>query len=166
MATGLAFGVAGLLWFTQVGVHTGYLVHVLPAELVTSFGIGMVFVPLSSTALIGVNQRDAGVASALLNTTQQVGSSLGIALLNTLAASATATYLTAHGHSASSLAAGLVHGYTTGFTVSAAILALAFLVTVGLIRGTRATRREVAPAGVPDGVPASISELQVAASRV
>jgi EmrB/QacA subfamily drug resistance transporter len=160
MATGLAFGVAGLLWFTQVGVHTGYLVHVLPAELVTSFGIGMVFVPLSSTALIGVNQRDAGVASALLNTTQQVGSSLGIALLNTIAASATATYLTAHGHSASSLAAGLVHGYTTGFTVSAAILALAFLVTVGLIRGTR---REVAPAGLPDGVPASMSDLQVVA---
>jgi EmrB/QacA subfamily drug resistance transporter len=161
MATGLAFGVAGLLWFTQVGVHTGYLVHVLPAELVTSFGIGMVFVPLSSTALIGVNQRDAGVASALLNTTQQVGSSLGIALLNTIAASATATYLTAHGHSASSLAAGLVHGYTTGFTVSAAILALAFLVTVGLIRGTR---RDLAPAGIPDRVPASISELEAVAS--
>jgi hypothetical protein len=97
----------------------------------------------------------------LLNTTQQVGSSLGIALLNTIAASATATYLTAHGHSASSLAAGLVHGYTTGFTVSAAILALAFLVTVGLIRGTR---RDLAPAGVSDRVPASISELEAVAS--
>ena len=62
----------------------------LPAEIVVSFGLGLVFVPLSSTALIGVAPHDAGVASALVNATQQVGGSLGTALLNTIAASATA----------------------------------------------------------------------------
>ena len=63
--------------------------HVLPAELVISLGMGLAFIPLSSTALVGVEDHDAGVASALVNTSQQVGGSFGTALLNTIAASAT-----------------------------------------------------------------------------
>ncbi len=70
---------------------------VLPAEIVMSLGMGLAFVALSSTALIGVEDHDAGVASALVNTTQQVGGSLGTALLNTIAASATGHYIAAHG---------------------------------------------------------------------
>ncbi len=136
MTTGLVLGALGLAWFTQVGVHTSYLSHVLPAEIVVSLGMGLAFVPLSSTALIGVEPRDAGVASALVNTTQQVGGSLGTALLNTVAASATASFLVAHGPSAPELAAGLVHGYTTAFTVSALLLAAAAISTICLIRTT------------------------------
>jgi EmrB/QacA subfamily drug resistance transporter len=150
MVAGLALGVGGFAWFTRIGAHTGYLTHVLPPELLLGFGLGLVFAPVASTALIGVDQRDAGVASALLNTSQQIGSSLGIALLNTIAASATASYLAAHGHSASSAAAGLVHGYTTGFVVSAAFLAIALLATLVLIRGTRPGRAATADAVPPD----------------
>ncbi len=96
IATGLVLAAIGLAWFTQIGVGTGYVLHVLPAEIVVSFGLGLAFVPFSSTALIGVDPEDAGVASALVNATQQVGGSLGTALLNTVAASATASYLAAH----------------------------------------------------------------------
>ena len=135
VAIGIAMAALGLGWFTQVGVHTGYAAHVLPAEIVVSIGMGLAFVPLSSTALVGVAPNDAGVASALVNTTQQVGGSLGTALLNTIAASATATYLVAHGRSA--VAAGLVHGYTTAFTYSAVIIGLAVVTTVALVRAGR-----------------------------
>jgi hypothetical protein len=127
-------------------VHTAYLTHVLPAEIIVSVGMGLVFVPLNSTALIGVASSDAGVASAMVNTTQQVGGSLGTALLNTIAASATATYLVAHRHAAPALAAGLVHGYTTAFTVSAALLAAAAVAAICLIRTTGSA---VEPAGPP-----------------
>jgi EmrB/QacA subfamily drug resistance transporter len=135
MTGGLVLGAVGLGLFTQVGVHTAYASHVLVPELIVSFGMGLVFVPLNSTALIGVAPRDAGVASAMVNTTQQVGGSLGTALLNTIAASATATYLVAH-HSAPALAAGVVHGYTTAFSVSAALVAAAAISAICLIRTT------------------------------
>ena len=157
MTGGLVLGALGLAWFTQVGVHTGYLGHVLPAELIVSFGLGLVFVPLNSTALIGVAPADAGVASAMVNTTQQVGGSLGTALLNTLAASATASYLAIHGYGAEARASALVHGYTTAFTLSAALVAAAAVVTVCLIR-TKANQPvavEDAPAAAPAAVAAA-----------
>jgi len=134
---GMALGAAGLVVFTQVGVHTGYFSHVMPAELMTSFGLGLAFVPLTSTALVGVAPTDAGVASALVNTTQQVGGSLGTALLNTIAASATASYVAAHGSGVAARAASFVHGYTTAFTVSAALLAAAAVASLVLVRAGR-----------------------------
>ena len=153
MTGGLVLGALGLAWFTQVGVHTGYLGHVLPAEIIVSFGLGLVFVPLNSTALIGVAPADAGVASAMVNTTQQVGGSLGTALLNTLAASATASYLAIHGYGAEARASALVHGYTTAFTLSAALVAAAAVVTVCLIRTK--TNQPVAVEGAPAPAPAA-----------
>ncbi len=96
MMTGLALAAGGLVWFTRLGVDSTYLGLVLPAEVMVSLGMGMTFVPMSSTALVGVEPTDAGVASALVNTTQQVGGSLGTALLNTLAATATTTFLATH----------------------------------------------------------------------
>lgn len=144
---GLVLGTAGLVWFTGLGVHSAYVVHVLPAEIVVSVGMGLAFVPFSSTALIGVEPRDAGVASALVNTTQQVGGALGTALLNTIAASATTSFILAHGTSSSPT--GVVHGYTTAFTYSAAILALAVVAAVALIR---ANRHELQTVPVPSGL--------------
>jgi EmrB/QacA subfamily drug resistance transporter len=136
MVGGLLMATVGLVWFTQIGLHTSYVAHVLPAEIVVSMGLGFVFVPFSSTALIGVAPHDAGVASALVNATQQVGGSLGTALLNTVAASAAASYLVVH-HGAIATAMAPVHGYVTGFVLSASILALAMVLSALLIGASR-----------------------------
>ena len=114
--------------------------HVVPAELIVSLGMGMTFVAMSSTALIGVDPQDAGVASALVNTTQQVGGALGTALLNTVAATAAAGYFAAHVGTAGAVGAAraaAVHGYTTAFGLSAALLTAAAISTAFLIRATR-----------------------------
>jgi len=137
MIAGLVLAAGGLVWFTGLTVHSSYVVHVLAPEILVSLGMGMTFVPMSSTALIGVEPKDAGVASALVNTTQQVGGSLGTALLNTVAASAAATYLAGHATSAAAAQTAAVHGYTTAFTVSAALLAGAALVAGVLVRASR-----------------------------
>jgi EmrB/QacA subfamily drug resistance transporter len=146
MVGGMLLGAIGLVMFAQIGVHTGFAGHVLPAEIVTSLGLGLAFVPLISTALVGVNPADAGVASALINTTQQIGNSLGTALLNTIAATATASFVASHGSSSAAHAAGLVHGYTTAFVIGAVFLGLSALVSLVLIK---ARREDVTPQ--PDG---------------
>ncbi len=137
MVGGFTLAAIGLALFTQVGPHSTYLVHVLPAELIVSFGMGTSFVPLSSTALLGVDSTDAGVASALVNTAQQTGGSLGVSLLNTLAASATTSYLLSHGFSASVRADALVHGYTTAFSISCLLLGVAAATSLLLLRTRR-----------------------------
>jgi MFS family permease len=144
MLLGSAMGVLGMLYLTQITPTTTWVLHVLPAEVLLSVGMGLLFVPLSSTALLGVQPHDAGVASALLNTSQQVGGSLGTALLNTVAATATAGYLTGHhvglvhtarGNFPPALAA--VHGYTTAFTAGAGMLAIAFVAIALLLQSPR-----------------------------
>jgi EmrB/QacA subfamily drug resistance transporter len=150
MVAGLALAAGGMLGLTQVGVHTGYLTHVLPPQLVISVGMGMAFGPLASTALIGVADRDAGVASALVTTAQQVGGSLGTAMLNTIATTSATGYITAHAaglppvglpsaaiRAAAIRAAGVAHGYATAFGVSAALLAVAVTSTALLVRAGR-----------------------------
>ena len=117
MAAGLLIGAIGLAWLSRIGVTTPYWSHVLPQELLMSIGLGLAFPAFSSVALINVRDEDSGVASALVNTSQQVGGSLGTALLNTIAATATASYLVAHGPS--SALAGTVHGFTLAFLAGA-----------------------------------------------
>ncbi|SEG94121.1 drug resistance transporter, EmrB/QacA subfamily [Actinacidiphila yanglinensis] len=140
----MVLGAVGLVLFAQVGTHTSFASHVLPAEIITSLGLGLAFVPLTSAALVGVDPADAGVASALVNTTQQVGNALGVALLNTIAATATASYIAGHGASAAVRSAGLVHGYRTAFIIGAAFLGVSALVTLILVR-TR--RQDMTPGG-------------------
>jgi Na+/melibiose symporter-like transporter len=139
---GLLLGMAGLFLFSTLDVHSAYVSTVLPAELIVSLGMGLSFVALSSTALIGVNQSDAGVASALVNSTQQTGGSLGAALINTIATTATVSYVAAHGKSAASLTAGSIHGYTTAFTFSGIVLAVAAVGAFVLIRRGRLDTEE------------------------
>ena len=93
MVAGLAISTLGLIGFTRLGADSSYLTHILGPELLVSFGLGLSFVPMNSTALLGVDDDSAGVASALVNTTQQVGGALGTAYLNTVAASSTAAFL-------------------------------------------------------------------------
>lgn len=140
MAGGLTVATFGLLLFTQIHVDSSFLARIMPAELFVSLGMGTTFVPMSSTALVGVETQDAGVASALVNTTQQVGSTLGTALLNTVAASATTAFVVANPHLSGLRQVATVHGYTTGFTVSAVLLAAAAL-TAGLV--IRARRNDL-----------------------
>jgi EmrB/QacA subfamily drug resistance transporter len=120
---GLLLATAGLaLMASQLGLHTNYLDWILPALLLVGAGLGLVFGCALNTATYGAGAADAGVASALVNTNQQVGGSIGTALLNTLAASALTSYVLAHGRSPLVLAQAAVHSYVVGFWVSAAIL--------------------------------------------
>jgi EmrB/QacA subfamily drug resistance transporter len=144
MTVGLLLAAVGMVLLTRIGVDTGFWTHVFPGELVISFGIGMTFGPMSSTALFGVADHDAGVASALINTTQQIGGSLGTALLNTIFTSVVAGYITSHQASLTSQAqlpalqgVATVHGYTVAFWVSAGLIGLASLFAVTLIRASR-----------------------------
>src|SRR5262245_21144786 len=115
VAVGMAPGRGALLLPPGVGVGSSYATEVLPGLLVIGVGLGLIFAPAMDTATRGVSGADAGVASALVNTGQQVGGSVGTALLSTLAASA------ASAHAASGAAAAAVHGYTTAFTWAAAV---------------------------------------------
>ena len=130
-ATGFGLATIGLLWLTQLPADSAYLTHVVPSMLLISLGMGHVFVPLSSTALLGVPNHDAGAASALVNTMQQVGGSLGVAFLNTIATSATKSYAASHGGLSP---AAVVHGFTSAFAVGVGLVALAFIVVTALIR--------------------------------
>jgi EmrB/QacA subfamily drug resistance transporter len=154
MFVGFALATVGMALFTQIGVDTSYATHVIPAEAIMAFGVGLFFVPLSSTALIGVADHDAGVASALVNTTQQIGGALGTAMLVTFATTATTNYLGSHASSAANpqvLAAhGAVHGYIVAFVWSAAILAVAALV-VGVLVKARKSDLPAATAAVHVG---------------
>jgi EmrB/QacA subfamily drug resistance transporter len=134
MSAGLFMSALGLLWLTQIGVHTSYWTHLFPQQIVMSLGLGLAFPALSSTALTKVREQDSGVASAMVNTTQQVGASLGAALLNTVAATATATYIVSHGPRFAS--EGAVHGFTVAFAVGAIIVAAGAIVSAVLVNAT------------------------------
>ncbi|HVB05125.1 MAG TPA: MFS transporter [Acidimicrobiales bacterium] len=141
MATGLLLATGGLAWLTQLSVSSSYVARLLPAEIILSLGLGLTFVPMSNMALVGVDGRDAGVASALVNTTQQIGGALGTALLNTVAASATLSFLAGHLQSQPERAVATVHGFTVAFSVSAILLFAAAAVVLTFVR-TPARQRD------------------------
>jgi hypothetical protein len=109
MVPGFMLASAGMTLLTQVRVDTGYVSGILPAEILLGLGIACVMVPVASVATGGVNFRDAGIAAAVLNSSQQIGASIGTALLNGIAASTTAALLLAD----VSRPEALVHGYAT-----------------------------------------------------
>ena len=126
---GLLIAAGGLaLLAARLGLRTSYPDWILPAQLLLGVGLGGVFGCALNTATYGAGAADAGVASALVNTNQQVGGSIGTALLNTLAASALASYLVTHGHSPLALADAAVHSYVVAFWVSAGIFAASAVV--------------------------------------
>ena len=143
VAPGMLAAAAGLAWLTRIGVHSSYAADVLPPLLLTSAGLGFVMSPSMNTGTAGVAPSDAGVASAMVNTGQQVGGSIGTSLLNTMAASAAASYLAAHlsprlmigGHPAPALAElAQVHSYTTAFWWAAGMFAAGSVVAALLFR--------------------------------
>jgi EmrB/QacA subfamily drug resistance transporter len=132
VGTGMALASGAMLWFAQLQVDSGYAGHILPALVVFGVGLGLVFSPAFSGATVGVAPSDAGVASAMVNTSQQVGGSVGTALLSTLAGSAVTSYIASNGPDAAAAAA--VHGYTTAFYWSAAIFAFGAVVSALVFR--------------------------------
>jgi EmrB/QacA subfamily drug resistance transporter len=132
MTFGGVLATGGMVWLTQLRVDSSYPALILPAFILLAVGMGCVFVPLGNTSLTGVANHDAGVASAMVNTTQQVGGSLGVALLNTVFTTSLASYITAHGPASAGL--GAVHAYNVAFTVSAVLIGVATLIIFTLIR--------------------------------
>jgi len=148
--SGMVIAALGMVLLTGLGVDTGYASHVLPSLILIGIGFGLVVAPSFATATLGVPRQDAGVASAMVNTSQQIGGSIGTALLSTFAVSAATDFLADHGPQLAAQAA--VEGYTTAFWWAAAIFALGAVVTGGLLRS--GVRPETAHGGAPEAVAA------------
>ncbi|HEY2652699.1 MAG TPA: hypothetical protein VGI50_12290 [Solirubrobacteraceae bacterium] len=146
----MALSAVAFVLFAQLDVHSSYATGVLPGLLVLGVGVGLVFAPATDIATRGVSTADAGVASALVNATNQVGGSLGIALLSTFSATAATHYLAARHPNPSVIAHAAVHGYTTAFWWAAGIFAAGALIGAMLLR-PGAARLATGPA--PDATP-------------
>jgi EmrB/QacA subfamily drug resistance transporter len=171
LIAGSAIAAGGMFWLSRITEHSSYAGGLLGPMLVTAAGLGMLFMPLTLVALAKVSDRDAGVASSLVNTGQQVGGSIGLAILGTVAwtlvastarhavaaAKATAANAAAAGHaihpSAAQVAAfkkavtdhSLAVGFSRGFEVSAGIMVLALVITLIMIRVTKEDLQGIQP---------------------
>jgi EmrB/QacA subfamily drug resistance transporter len=150
VVTGMTLGIAAMIVFTQLTPHGAYVGHVLPGLLLTGVGMGCIFAPAFSTATLGVPSHDAGVASAMVNTSQQVGGSVGTALLSTIFASAAAGFESTHARTAGLATAASIHGYTTAFEWAAALFGVGLLVALLILPSDGAARARVAQAEARD----------------
>lgn len=131
-------GAIGLALLTRIGIDSSYAGVVLPGLIVLGLGLGLIFSSTINIATAGVSREDAGVASATVNTMQQIGGSIGTALLSTLAASATTSYLTSHGTTPVDQSNAILAGYHVAFWISAGVFAI-----VAIIGGTLIERHSV-----------------------
>jgi EmrB/QacA subfamily drug resistance transporter len=173
IAGGMLLAAAGTALLTQITVTSSYVSAVLPAFLIMGLGFGMIFAPAINAATTGVRREDSGVASALVNTMQQVGGSVGTSALSTVALDATATYLVTH-HAAGPLGSAIAatHGYTVAFIISAALLGAGFILAIVMLpskrRLDRLMRAEAAPvaaAQAPAPAPAPAAPSQSASAH-
>jgi MFS family permease len=132
---GLALGAVAMFLFTRLTPASSYASNVLPGLLILGVGMGCIFAPAFSTATLGVEGREAGVASAMVNTSQQVGGSVGTSLLSTIFASAVTSYTVGHLHTPNLANAAAVHGYTAAFWWSVGIFAFGFVLAVVIFPG-------------------------------
>jgi EmrB/QacA subfamily drug resistance transporter len=166
IVAGSAMVAGGMFWFSRLTEHAGYASHLLGPQLVSSFGLGLVFVPLALVALHNVAEQDSGVASSLLNTAQQVGGAIGLALLGTVAWTTVADSVRTQVVHASAGAAkagrplpkpgtplpasiyhhALTAGFSRAFLVAAGIALLALLIAVATIRVRRQDLSGAVPA--------------------
>ena len=130
---GMALGGIGMLLLTQLTPTSSYGTGVLPGLLVIGVGMGCIFGPAFSAATLGVAPNEAGIASGMVNTSQQVGGSIGTSLLSTIYASAVASYLTSHPHVPGLIPAAAVHGDTTAFWWGVGIFGLGFLLALVIL---------------------------------
>ncbi|WP_052863171.1 MFS transporter [Streptomyces niger] len=135
---GMLFAAAGMVWLTRLEVDSTYAAHVLPPLLVMGLGLGMVMPPAMSLATLGVAPNDQGVASATVNTMQQVGGSIGTALFNTMAASAVTNYLADRKPTRLNQAEAALHSYDVAYWWAAAFFAAGLVITLLLYRRGKA----------------------------
>jgi EmrB/QacA subfamily drug resistance transporter len=131
---GMLLGALGMLLLSRLGVDSSYWTGVLPSLLILGLGMGMIFAPAMSNATLGVRPADAGVASATVTAAQQVGGSIGVALLSTLSASAVTSYLAGMRPTPAAVAAATVHGYSVAYLWAAGIFVLGAVVAAALFR--------------------------------
>jgi predicted MFS family arabinose efflux permease len=148
--TGMLLAALGMLILTRLGLHSAYAADVLPALLPLGLGLGLIFAPSMSAATSGIASNDAGAASAMVNTSQQIGGAVGTALLNTLFASSIAGYLGTHGTGAVAQASVAVSGYGTAFGWAAGIFVVGAFVTAAIL---------------PSGAPAGVAEPDLAVAH-
>jgi ABC-type polysaccharide/polyol phosphate export permease len=132
---GMLLAATGLFVLTQLGVASAYDTHILPGLILVGAGIGLVFSSAPNQATSGLSTQDAGVGSAMVTAMQQLGGSTGASLLNTVAASATATYLASRTSTAEVIVHATVHGYVIAFWWSAAIFVAGAVICGALLTG-------------------------------
>ncbi|MEV7504483.1 MFS transporter [Streptomyces sp. NPDC093018] len=164
MGPGFLVAGLGMLLLTQLEIGSSYTTLLLPAMVLLGLGMGTAFMPAMSLATTGVEPRDAGVASAMVNTSQQVGGAIGTALLNTIAASAKTSYLKDHIAGATTKPQqqlvglqSMVHGYSTAIAFAVGILAVAALIAFTFVNAGRPGTTQVASgAAAEDEVPVPV----------
>jgi MFS family permease len=168
IVAGAAAAAGGMFWFSRLTEHAGYPGQLLGPMLVTSFGLGLLFVPLSLVALHNVAEQDSGVAASLLNTGQQVGGAIGLAALGTIAWTTVANNLR---NASAAIAAGrqppaspaqlashaLASGFARGFLAAAGIALLALLIALATIRVRRQDLTGVRPAPDEEAAPQPVA---------
>ena len=134
-AAGMVLTAGGLVWLSQLPVHGSYLTDLLPPLVLSSLGMGAVFMPLTLVATTGLEDEDQGLASGLFNTSQQIGGALGLAILSTVAAGRSA-------HAGGSTAHALVVGFRWAFAGGAVFVAAALVTMLALLRQRHVARIE------------------------
>jgi EmrB/QacA subfamily drug resistance transporter len=150
LLSGLALVVAGLLLFRGVSVHGQYVSDVLIPSVVVAFGLGMSFVPMTIAAVAGVGDDEAGLASGLINTSQQIGGALGLAVLSAVATSRTDAVMQAAHGAGSALPGALTEGFQNAFAVGAIFAAVAIVLGALLLRGREVAAQTETPVGIAE----------------
>ena len=164
ITTGMLLGAGAMTYLTQLTVTSSYAGSILPALLIMGLGFGMIFAPAINTATAGVRRQDSGVASALVNTMQQVGGSIGTAALSTIALTATASYLAAHHTGPLAPAIAATRGYTAAFAVSAGIFGLGVILAIVLLP-SRQRLAELSAAAAAEALPPAAAPAPAAAAH-
>jgi EmrB/QacA subfamily drug resistance transporter len=133
LPAGLALSTVALVLFARLPVHGNYFSDLFPAFMISGLGLALAFVPMSIGALTGVRQADAGIASGLINTTQQIGGAIGVAVATTVATTFTTRYVDAHAGTNAFSGAALTHGFQMAFYVLAALAALGALLAAVML---------------------------------
>jgi EmrB/QacA subfamily drug resistance transporter len=147
LAIGMSANLAGLIWFSQIPVDGSYITNLFGPFIIIGIGLGFSFVPVSIAALQGVRPHEAGIASGLINTSQQIGGALGIAILSTVAATQTDAALGDAGGDPAALPGALTEGFQYAFAVGAGMALVGLIATLLLLdRRDRAQEAPAAPA--------------------